>query len=447
MSRHEAARSPWPRPATALRETLAEGYTAADFRRDLLAGAVVGIVALPLSMALAIASGVPPAHGLYTAIVAGGLIPLLGGSRVQVSGPTAAFVVILAPISHRFGVGGLVLATLMAGALLLAMGAMRLGRFIEFVPYPVTTGFTAGIAVVIATLQVKDLLGLRIDKLPADFFTQVGVLARPLDTFNPQAFGVGLACLAVVVLWPKSYTMPTAPLGGLAKARRWAAHVPGTIVALVGATVATVVLGLEVETIGSRFGGIPQTLPSFQLPEFSWATAKFLLFPTLTIALLGAIESLLCARVADNIIEDRHDPNQELMAQGVANFVAPFFGGIPATGTIARTVTNVKSGATSPIAGIVHALTLLVVVLVAAPLAAGIPLAALAGLTFALVMAGWIVRRGRAALGAPHAGLRWYLAAVLCLVLALAAAGAIGVLPEQRAALRLLHLHLNPSSQ
>jgi SulP family sulfate permease len=357
------------------------GYDRRRLLGDVGAGVTVGIVALPLAMAFAIGSGVKPEAGLFTAIVAGLLISMLGGSHVQIGGPAGAFIVIVYGIIERYGLANLLIATSLAGVLLFLMGLLRLGVLVRYIPVSIVIGFTNGIAVLIALSQVKDLLGLRIDKLPADFFTQVGVLARHLDTFNPQAFGVGLACLAVVVLWPKSYTMPTAPLGGLAKARRWAAHVPGTIVALVGATVATVVLGLEVETIGSRFGGIPQTLPSFELPDFSWATAKFLLFPTLTIALLGAIESLLCARVADNMTElPRHDPNQELMAQGVANFVTPLFGGIPATGTIARTVTNVRAGGTSPVAGIVHALTLLAVVLAAAPLAEHVPLAALAGI-------------------------------------------------------------------
>jgi SulP family sulfate permease len=228
---------------------------------------------------------------------------------------------------------------------------------------------------------VKDLLGLKIDKLPADFFTQLHVLAKHLDSFNPWAFLLGLACLALVVLWPKSYTMPTAPVGWRQKSRRVAAQIPGTVVALVLATVAAQLLNLPVETIGSKFGGIPQALPAFELPEFTWSTAKQLLIPTITIALLGAIESLLCARVADNMADiPKHDPNQELMAQGIANFITPFFGGIPATGTIARTVTNVRAGGRTPVAGMVHALTLLVVVLVAAPLALHVPLAALAGI-------------------------------------------------------------------
>ena len=358
------------------------GYDRERFVRDVGAGLTVGIVALPLAMAFAIASGVKPEAGLFTAIVAGFLISALGGSTVQIGGPAGAFIVIVYGIVERYGLANLLISTMMAGVLLFLMGLLRLGALIRYIPVSIVIGFTNGIAVLIGLSQVKDLLGLSIEKLPADFFTQIGVLLGALGTFNPVAFVLGLVCLAIVVLWPKSYTMPA---GGTADARqrlkRLAAHVPGTIVALALATLATVLFALPVETIGSRFGGIPQTLPTLALPEFSWATAKLLVFPTVTIALLGAIESLLCARVADNMTEyPRHDPNQELMAQGVANVASPLFGGIPATGTIARTVTNVRAGATSPISGIVHALTLLMVVLVAAPLAVHVPLAALAGI-------------------------------------------------------------------
>jgi SulP family sulfate permease len=357
------------------------GYSQRRFFADLGAGVTVGIVALPLAMAFAIASGVKPEQGIFTAIIAGLLISALGGSHVQIGGPAGAFIVIVYGIVERYGLANLLIATSMAGVLLFVLGWLRLGALVRYIPVTIVIGFTNGIAVLIGLSQVKDLLGLRIDKLPADFFTQIKVLAQHLDTLNPVAVAVGLASLAIVVLWPKSYTMPTAPMGLLAKSRRLLAHVPGTIVALVAATAATVLLQLPLETIGSRFGGIPRALPALDLPEFSWASAKQLLIPTVTIALLGAIESLLCARVADNMTElPRHDPNQELMAQGVANFVTPLFGGIPATGTIARTVTNVRAGATSPVAGIVHAVTLLVVVLAAAPLALHVPLAALAGI-------------------------------------------------------------------
>ncbi|MDP1899885.1 MAG: SulP family inorganic anion transporter [Rubrivivax sp.] len=357
------------------------GYSRKRFFADLGAGITVGIVALPLAMAFAIGSGVKPEAGLFTAIIAGFLISALGGSHVQIGGPAGAFIVIVYGIVERYGLANLLIATSMAGVLLFLMGLLKLGALVRYIPISIVIGFTNGIAVLIALSQVKDLLGLQIDKLPADFFTQIAVLGQHLDSFNLQALLIGMACLATVVLWPKSYTMPTAPMGAVAKLRRLAAHVPGTLVALVGATVATVVWQLPVETIGSRFGGIPQTLPAFALPEFSWATVKQLVIPTITIALLGAIESLLCARVADNLAElPRHDPNQELMAQGIANFITPLFGGIPATGTIARTVTNLRAGGTSPVAGIVHAITLLVVVLAAAPLALHVPLAALAGI-------------------------------------------------------------------
>ncbi|MEN9417574.1 MAG: hypothetical protein RI988_1194 [Pseudomonadota bacterium] len=366
-----------PRLADALR-----GYDRGRLLADIGAGLTVGVVALPLAMAFAIASGVKPEAGIATAIVAGLLISALGGSHVQIGGPAGAFIVIVYGIVERYGLANLLISTVLAGLLLFAMGLLRLGALVRYVPVSIVIGFTNGIAVLIALSQVKDLLGLSVQKMPADFLTQIGVLAHAMPTWNPVALGLGLACLAIVVLWPKSYRMDVAPAGWTAWLARLAAHVPGTVIALVAATLATVLLALPVETIGSRFGGIPQALPAFALPEFSWATAKQLVIPTLTIALLGAIESLLCARVADNLAPQhpRHDPNQELMAQGVANVAAPLFGGIPATGTIARTVTNIRAGATSPVAGIVHALTLLVVVLAAAPLAEHVPLSALAGI-------------------------------------------------------------------
>lgn len=359
-----------PRLVDALR-----GYSRARLARDVGAGITVGVVALPLAMAFAIASGVKPEAGLFTAVIAGFLISALGGSRVQIGGPAGAFIVIIYGIVDRYGLANLLISTMLAGLLLFAMGLFKLGQLVRFIPVSIVIGFTHGIAVLIGLSQVKDALGLRIDKLPADFFSQIGALATALPTVNPFAVAICAASLALIAVWPKSYVP-----GHMAPWKRWVAHVPGTVVVLALSTLAVSLLHLPVETIGSRFGGIPQGLPSFALPDFSWELAKQLVAPTMTIALLGAIESLLCARVADNLIEDRHDPNQELMAQGVANLVTPLFGGIPATGTIARTVTNVKSGATSPIAGIVHALTLLLVILVAAPLAANIPLAALAAI-------------------------------------------------------------------
>ncbi|WP_088279256.1 SulP family inorganic anion transporter [Ideonella sp. A 288] len=359
-----------------------KGYDKRRLGADIGAGITVGIVALPLAMAFAIASGVKPEQGLFTAIIAGLIISALGGSHVQIGGPAGAFIVIVYGIVERYGLANLLIATSLAGVLLFLMGWLRLGALVRYIPVSIVIGFTNGIAVLIGLSQLKDLLGLKVDKMPADFFSQIAVIGNHIATTNLTALGMGLACLAIVVLWPKSYTMPQGPVGVRGHLRRWAAHLPGTIVALVAATLATVAMGLPVETIGSRFGGIPQSLPGFALPDFSWQSAKLLVIPTITIALLGAIESLLCARVADNMAPDlpRHDPNQELMAQGVANVIAPLFGGIPATGTIARTVTNVRAGGTSPIAGIVHALTLLVIVLVAAPLALHVPLAALAGI-------------------------------------------------------------------
>ena len=358
------------------------GYNLQRLGADLGAGLTVGIVALPLAMAFAIASGVKPEAGIFTAIIAGFLISALGGSQVQIGGPAGAFIVIVYGIVERYGLANLLIATSLSGLLLLVMGWLKLGVLVRYIPVSIVIGFTNGIAVLIGLSQLKDLMGLQIGKMPGDFFSQIAALAGHLDSFNPTAFGLGLACLGLVIVWPKSYTMPLAPRGLLPHLRRWSAHLPGTVVALVLATAAVVALDLPVETIGSRFGGIPQALPGFALPEFSWATVKLLVIPTLTIALLGAIESLLCARVADNMAPQfaRHDPNQELMAQGIANLVVPFFGGIPATGTIARTVTNVRAGATSPVAGIVHAGALLAIVLVAAPLALHVPLAALAGI-------------------------------------------------------------------
>ena len=358
------------------------GYGRVHFVKDLGAGLTVAIVALPLAMAFAIASGVKPEQGLFTAIIAGFLISALGGSQVQIGGPAGAFIVIVYGIVERYGLANLLIATSLAGQLMFLMGLLRLGALVRYIPVSIVIGFTNGIAVLIGLSQLKDLLGLQIDKMPADFFSQIGMLWAHRGGLQPAPLAIGLACLALVVLWPKSYTMPVAPQGPWPHLRRWAAHLPGTLVALALATLAVLLLHLPVETIGSRFGGIPSRLPSLALPDFSWATAKQLVIPTITIALLGAIESLLCARVADNMAPQhaRHDPNQELMAQGIANFVVPFFGGIPATGTVARTVTNARAGAATPVAGMVHALALLAVVLVAAPLALHVPLAALAGI-------------------------------------------------------------------
>jgi SulP family sulfate permease len=350
------------------------GYQRQQFTQDIGAGIAVGVVALPLAMAFAIASGLKPEAGLFTAIIAGFLISALGGSRVQIGGPAGAFIVIVYGIVERYGLANLILATAMSGVLLFLMGLFKLGTLIRFIPVSVVIGFTNGIAVLIMLSQIKDLLGLPIPTLPADFFGMLSVLGQHLRQTNWTALMVALGSLSLLVGWLR--------LGRRLDATRlrWVSAVPGSILVLVLATLACWGLSLPVETIGSKFGGIPAALPSFQWPAFSWDSAQFLFMPTMTLALLGAIESLLCARIADGMTGARHKPNQELMAQGIANFVTPFFGGMPATGTIARTVTNIKSGGTSPISGMVHALTLLAVVLLAAPLAGHIPLAALAAI-------------------------------------------------------------------
>ena len=344
------------------------------FSRDVSAGLTVGMVALPLAMAFGIASGVPPEAGIYTAIIAGFLISVFGGCRVQIGGPAGAFIVIIYGIIAQYGLSNLLIATIGSGIILFLMGLFKLGSFIRFIPVSIVIGFTNGIAVLIGLSQMKDFLGLTIDKMPAGFFGQIEALASHVSTFNPYAFGVALVSFLVVMFWPKGYAM-----NGPAW-KRWIAHLPGTVIVLVLSTVVVSAFNLPVETIGSKFGGIPQKLPDLAIPDLSFSALRGLVGPMLTIALLGAIESLLCARVSDAMTDDRHDPNQELMGQGIANFIVPFFGGIPATGTIARTVTNIKSGAASPIAGVVHAVTLLVVILAAAPLASDIPLAALAAI-------------------------------------------------------------------
>lgn len=371
-----------PRLLDALR-----GYDRARFSRDLGAGLTVGIVALPLAMAFAIASGLKPEAGLWTAIIAGLLISLFGGSSVQIGGPAGAFIVIVYGILERHGLANLLIATACAGVLLFTMGLLRLGRLVRYVPVSIVIGFTNGIAVLIAASQVKDWLGLSIAKMPADFFAQLRTIGSNLDSFNPFAFVLGTACFVGLFLWPRLWhaESPVKKLAqqvpGMHEASEVGARIPGPIVALVTLTALAWYFRLPVETIGTKFGSIPQGLPAFRLPDFSWDTVKQLVSPTLTIAALGAIESLLCARVADQVSNlPRHDPNQELMAQGLANFIVPFFGGMPATGTIARTVTNIRAGATSPVAGVIHAATLAGVVLLAAPLALLVPLSVLAGI-------------------------------------------------------------------
>lgn len=348
-----------PKLVTVLRE----GYGLAALRADAMAGLTVAIVALPLSMAIAIASGTTPERGLFTAIVGGFLISALGGSRFQVGGPAGAFIVLVASAVDRHGIDGVVLATMMAGVFLALAGLLRLGTFIKFIPYPVTVGFTAAIAVIIFASQVKDLLGLKLDgKEPAAFIAKIEILARSLDTISPAAVALSLLTIGLIV--------------GTKKLKP---HWPGMLIAVVVAAVATFAFALPVETIGSRFGGIPALLPSPHLPAFSLEKVQAVLPDAVAFALLGAIESLLSAVVADGMTGRRHRSNCELLAQGAANVGASLFGSLPATGTIARTATNVRAGARGPIAGMMHAAFLLLFMLLAAPLFAYVPLAALAG--------------------------------------------------------------------
>ncbi|WP_342245261.1 C4-dicarboxylic acid transporter DauA [Pseudomonas sp. OTU5201] len=382
----------------ALRQSLCEGYSLASLRGDLAAGVTVGIIAIPLAMALAIAVGVAPQHGLYTVLMAAPLIALTGGSRFNISGPTAAFVVILLPITQQFGLGGLLLCTLMAGLILIAMGLARLGRLIQFIPYPVTLGFTAGIGIVIATLQIKDLLGLQLAQTPQNYVDQLRLLGEALPTTHLGDTLVAIACFAVLVFWP-----------------RLVPKVPGHLVALaMGALLGLLLeaMNLPVATLGERFSyvvdgvshpGIPPFLPTlawpWQLPGpdgqplgLSFELIRQLLAPAFAIAMLGAIESLLCAVVADGMAGTRHDPNAELVGQGLGNLVAPLFGGITATAAIARSAANVRAGARSPIAAIIHAGVVLLAMLLLAPLFSYLPMAALAAL---LLMVAWNMSEAR----------------------------------------------------
>lgn len=345
------------------------GYDRGTFINDLSAGITVGVLALPLAMAFAIASGLSPAAGIWTAIVAGLLISLLGGSKVQIGGPTGAFIPIIYAIVVDHGVQNLLIATIMSGVLLFAMGALKLGNMIRFIPLSVVIGFTNGIAVVIFISQIKDFLGMKIDNMPGEFFGKMEALFGAIDTIDLPTVGVAVASLVVLIAWNRA-----------AIRIAWMKRLPGPLAVLLIATAVNAMLQLPVDTIGSRFGGIPQGLPTIGLPEISLTTLGKLISPAITIALLGAIESLLSARVADAQIDDRHDPNQELMAQGIANVAAPLFGGFAATGAIARTATNVRSGGRTPVAGMIHALTLIAIVMVAAPLAAHIPLATLSAI-------------------------------------------------------------------
>ncbi len=351
----------------------AKGYSSQDFFKDLSSGITVGVIALPLAIAFAIASGLKPEAGLISAVIGGFLISAFGGSKVQIGGPAGAFVVIVYAIVERYGAANLIVSTFFAGILLFTMGLFRVGNLIRFIPVAIIIGFTSGIAVLIGFSQVRDALGLEIEKLPGDFFSQIKAFALHLDTANPHAIILFVVSLCTIVLWPKL-------ISPLVKKWAWLGNIPGIIVALIGVSIAADFFDLSVVTIGSRFGEIPNGIPAPTIPKLDWETAKHLFAPTLTIAILGAIESLLCARVADNLSDDKHDPNQELMGQGIANMVVPFFGGLPVTGTIARTATNAKAGAKSPISGITHALVILLIMLIAAPLAAHIPMAVLAAI-------------------------------------------------------------------
>jgi SulP family sulfate permease len=341
------------------------GYTRRDLISDLIAGLTVGLVALPLAMAFGIASGVTPQAGLYTAVVAGFLISALGGSRFQIGGPTGAFVVIVAGIIAAHGVSGLLIVTLMAGVILMLMALTGLGTAVKYIPRPVTIGFTNGIAILIASTQIKDFLGLETGAIPTEFFLRMRVLANSLSSVRWPALLVAIGSLLIILILPQ-----------LTK------RVPGSIVALVLGTLAVAAFGVPVETIGSKFGGIPTGLPHVSLPQFRPDLIVPLLPAAVTVAMLAAIESLLSAVVADSMSGDRHNSNMELLAQGIANLAVPFVGGIPATGAIARTATNIRSGARTPVSGMVHALTLLLVLVVAAPLARFIPLATLAAILF-----------------------------------------------------------------
>jgi SulP family sulfate permease len=338
-------------------------YTLSDFYADLAAGVTVGLVALPLAMAFAIASGLSPQAGIYCAVVTGFLISALGGSKVQIGGPTGAFVVVVAAIIAKHGVDGLFMCTMMAGVLLFIMGATGLGAAVKFIPRPVVLGFTNGIAVLIASTQIKDFFGLRIDHVPGDFAGRMRAIFDNFSTVSWEATILGFLSIAVILLTTK-----------------FVRRIPGYIMALAIVTLVAVIFKLPVETIGTRFGGIPSGPPRLHIPQFHWSMVHGLISPAITVAMLGAIESLMSAVVADRMTGDRHNPNVELVAQGAANIVSPMFGGLPATGAIARTATNIRSGARTPVAGMIHSVTLLAILLFAAPLASHVPLVVLAGI-------------------------------------------------------------------
>jgi SulP family sulfate permease len=353
--------SPWlPASFLALR-----GYDLETFRHDAIAGVTVGLVALPLAMAFAIASGLPPQAGIYCAVVTGFVISALGGSRVQIGGPTGAFVVVVSGIISKYGVSGLFMCTMMAGVMMVILGLTKSGNAVRFIPRPVVIGFTNGIAILIASTQIRDFLGLQLPENPGELVRRMSVIAQHLSTIAPAAAGLGVLTLVLVLATNKYFKA-----------------VPGTLVGLVAGTAIAWLAGLPVETVGSRFGGVPSGLPSIHVPAFQPALLLTLLSPAVTVGMLGAIESLMSAVVADRMTGDRHNPNVELVGQGIANILSPMFGGLPATGAIARTATNVRSGARTPVAGMIHALTLAGVLLVGAPLAARVPMPVLAALLF-----------------------------------------------------------------
>jgi len=356
--------------------TSLQGYNSQRFLKDLGAGVTVGVVALPLAMAFAIASGLEPQTGLFTAIIAGFIVSAFGGSSVQIGGPAGAFIVVVLGIVNQHGVANLIACTLMAGGLLFLMGLTGLGSLVRLIPVSIVIGFTNGIAVLIALSQIKDFFGLNIDITQGNFFEKNWALLQAIPGLNWSAFIVASLSLVFLFLWPKLFAMLSQgrTQGTFPKILQ---SVPGSVILLVVGTVISYMLSLDIETIGSKFGEIPRSLPTLTLPSIELASIQTLIGPTITIAFLCAIESLLCARVTDGITHEKHDPNQELMAQGLANIASPLFGGMPATGTIARTVTNIRSGGNSPVAGIIHAFVLLIIMLVAAPLAFHIPLAVL----------------------------------------------------------------------
>jgi SulP family sulfate permease len=353
---------------------LRKGYSLKDFSSDLTAGIIVGIVSLPLAIAFAIASGVKPEQGLYTAIIAGFFIAVFGGSRAQVSGPTGAFIVIIYGIVHQYGYSGLVIATVLAGIMLVVMGIARMGVLLKFIPYPVTVGFTSGIALIIFSSQMRDFFGLRIDDVPAEFLDKWMAYGENIATAHLPSLLVGLGSLLIIILWP-----------------RVTKRIPGSLIALLIATAVVAIFRLPVETIGSQFGGMPSHFPSPHIPQISWKLATKMFSPAITIALLAALESLLSAVVADGMLGTRHRSNMELVAQGIGNILSPIFGGIPATGAIARTATNIRNGGRTPVSAIIHSIVLLIILLVAGKWAALIPMSALAAILIyvAYTMSEW----------------------------------------------------------